>query len=98
MSIIDDKQIKEDFQRAFKYSRFEEQKTFEEARVDVINEVRALHGGSIHDHFKRVKVVWKGRGRLWRRVFSFTDRTMDDTIKPHTMRMRHAKRNRVSVT
>ena len=37
MSIIDDKQIKEDFKRAFKYSRFEEQKTFEEARVDVIN-------------------------------------------------------------
>ena len=54
MSIIDDKQIKEDFKRAFKYSRFEEQKTFEEARVDAINEVRALHGGSIHDHFERV--------------------------------------------
>ena len=36
MSIIDEKQFKEDFQRAFKYSRFEEQKTFEEARVDAI--------------------------------------------------------------
>ena len=59
MSIIDDKQIKEDFKRAFKYSRFEEQKTFEEARVDAINEVRALHGGSIHDHFERVDVALK---------------------------------------
>ena len=46
MSIIDEKQFKEDFQRAFKYSRFEEQKTFEEARVDAINAACALHGGS----------------------------------------------------
>mgnify|MGYP001235902837 CR=1 FL=1 len=37
MSIIDEKQFKEDFQRAFKYSRFEEQKTFEGARVVAIN-------------------------------------------------------------
>ena len=47
MSIIDEKQFKE----AFKYSRFEEQKTFEQARVDAINATCALHGGSIHDHF-----------------------------------------------
>ena len=50
MSIIDEKQFKEDFQRALKYGRFEEQKTFEEARVDAINAVCAIHGGSIHDH------------------------------------------------
>ena len=54
MSIIDEKQFKEDFQRAFKYSRFEEQKTFEQARVDAINAACALHSGSIHDHFERV--------------------------------------------
>ena len=57
MSIIDDEQFKEDFQRAFKYSRFDEQKTFEEARVDAINAACALHGGSIHDHFKKVDVA-----------------------------------------
>ena len=59
MSIIDEKQFKEDFQRAFKYSRFEEQKTFEEARVDAINTACALHGGSIHDHFERIDVALK---------------------------------------
>ena len=63
MSIIDEKQFKEDFQRAFKYSRFEEQKTFEEARVDAINEVRALHGGSIHDHFERVNGRLESSGK-----------------------------------
>ena len=57
MSIIDEKQFHEDFQRAFKYSRFEEQKTFEQARVDAINAACALHGGSIHDHFERVDVA-----------------------------------------
>ena len=59
MSIIDENQFKEDFQRAFKYSRFEEQKTFEEARVDAINAACALHGGSIHDHFERMDVALK---------------------------------------
>ena len=59
MSIIDEKQFKEDFQRAFKYSRFEEHKTFEEARVDAINSACALHGGSIHDHFERVDFALK---------------------------------------
>ena len=57
MSIIDENQFKEDFQRAFKYSRFDEQKTFEEARVDAINAACALHGGSIHDHFEKVDVA-----------------------------------------
>ena len=59
MSIIDENQFKEEFQRAFKYSRFEEQKTFEEARVDAINAACALHGGSIHDHFERMDVALK---------------------------------------
>ena len=59
MSIIDENQFKEDFQRAFKYGRFEEQKTFEEARVDAITAACALHGGSIHDHFERVDVALK---------------------------------------
>ena len=57
MSMIDENQFKEDFQRAFKYSRFEEQKTFEQARIYAINAACALHGGSIHDHFKRVDVA-----------------------------------------
>lgn len=54
MSTAKEKQFKEDFQRAFKYSRFEEQKTFEEARVDAINAACALHGGTIHEHFEGI--------------------------------------------
>ena len=57
MSAIDEQQFKEDFQRAFKYSRFEELKTFGDARLDAINAVCSLHGGSIHDHFERVNTA-----------------------------------------
>jgi len=42
--------LREDFQRAFKFSRFEENKTFEVARNEAIAATCALHGGSIHDH------------------------------------------------
>ena len=40
----------EDFQRAFKFSRFEERKTFGDARNEAIEAACALHGGSIHDY------------------------------------------------
>ena len=42
--------LREDFQRAFKFSRFEERKSFEMARNEAIAATCALHGGSIHDH------------------------------------------------
>ena len=42
--------LREDFQRAFKFSRFEERKSFEMARNEAIATTCALHGGSIHDH------------------------------------------------
>lgn len=48
--MIDNQKLIEDFQRAFKFSRFEEQKTFGDARNDAIAAACALHGGSIHDH------------------------------------------------
>ena len=40
----------EDFQRAFKFCRFEERKSFEVARNEAIAATCALHGGSIHNH------------------------------------------------
>ena len=42
--------LREDFQRAFKFCRFEENKSFEEARQEAIRATCALHGGSIHDY------------------------------------------------
>ena len=48
--MIDNQKLIEDFQRAFKFSRFEEQKTFGDARNEAIAATCALHGGSIHDH------------------------------------------------
>ena len=50
MSIIDEKQFKDDFQRAFKYGRFEEQKTFEQARVEAINAACDRIGEKIEEH------------------------------------------------
>lgn len=46
----DNQKLIEDFQRAFKFSRFEERKTFGDARNEAIEAACALHGGSIHDH------------------------------------------------
>lgn len=46
----DNQKLVEDFQRAFKFSRFEENKTFGDARNEAIAATCALHGGSIHDH------------------------------------------------
>jgi len=48
--MMDKDKLIEDFQRAFKFSRFEEQKTFGDARNEAIEAACALHGGSIHDH------------------------------------------------
>ena len=53
------RKIVEDFQRAFKYSRFEESKTFEVARNEAIAATCALHGGSIHDHFEEITEALK---------------------------------------
>lgn len=49
---FDESKISDDFIRAFKYCRFDEQKTFGEARNAAIEAACALHGGSIHDHAK----------------------------------------------
>ena len=46
----DNQKLIEDFQWAFKFSRFEERKTFGDARNDAIEAACALHGGSIHDY------------------------------------------------
>jgi hypothetical protein len=51
--------LKADFQRAFKFSRFEEQKSFEVARNDAIAATCALHGGSIHDHGEQMTEALK---------------------------------------
>lgn len=48
------KTLKADFQRAFKFSRFEEGKSFEIARNEAIEATCALHGGSIHDHGEKI--------------------------------------------
>ena len=53
------KTLKADFQRAFKFSRFEEQKSFEVARTDAIAATCALHGGSIHDHGEQMTEALK---------------------------------------
>ena len=47
---MDKDKLIEDFLRAFRFSRFEERKTFGNARNDAIEAACALHGGSIHDH------------------------------------------------
>lgn len=48
--MTDETRIKEDFLRVFKFSRFEESKTFEEARLEAIQATCSLNGGTIHDH------------------------------------------------
>jgi hypothetical protein len=42
----DNQKLIEDFQRAFKYSRFKERRTFGDARNDAITAACALHGGT----------------------------------------------------
>ena len=48
--MMDNDKLIEDFQRAFKFSCFEECKTFGDARNKAMKAACALHGGSIHDH------------------------------------------------
>jgi hypothetical protein len=55
----DNQKLIEDFQRAFKFSRFEEQKTFGDARNEAIAAACALHGGSIHDHAELFELALK---------------------------------------
>ena len=55
----DNQKLIEDFQRAFKFSRFEERKTFGNARNDAIEAACALHGGSIHDHAELFELALK---------------------------------------
>ena len=42
--------LREDFQRAFKFCRFEENKSFEDAQQEAIWATCEIHRGSIHDH------------------------------------------------
>ena len=55
----DNQKLIEDFQRAFKFSRFEERKTFGDARNEAIEATCALHGGSIHDHAELFELALK---------------------------------------
>ena len=55
--MMDKDKLIEDFQRAFKFSRFEERKTFGVARNEAIEAACALHGGSIHDHAEVFEVA-----------------------------------------
>lgn len=55
----DNQKLIEDFQRAFRYSRFEERKTFGDARYEAIEAACALHGGSIHDHAEVFELALK---------------------------------------
>nr|BDD47218.1 hypothetical protein 3 [bacterium] len=48
------KTVIEDFQRAFKYSRFEERKPFDEARLSAIETIVSLHKGSMHDYLEEI--------------------------------------------
>ena len=48
----EDQKLIEDFQRAFKFSRFEERKTFEVARNEAIEAACALNSGSIRPMLK----------------------------------------------
>ena len=59
MSEDKNRTLKADFQRAFKFSRFEEQKSFEVARTEAIAATCALHGGSIHDHGEQMTEALK---------------------------------------
>ena len=42
--------LREDFQRAFKFCRFEEKKSFEDSHQEAMRATYAIHRGSIHDH------------------------------------------------
>ena len=56
---MDKDKLIEDFQRAFKFSRFEERKTFGNARNEAVEAACALHGGSIHDHAELFELALK---------------------------------------
>ena len=55
----DNQKLIEDFQRAFKFSRFEERKTFGDARNNAVEAACALHGGSIHDYAEAFELALK---------------------------------------
>lgn len=57
--MMDKDKLIEDFQRAFKFSRFEERKTFGNARNEAVEAACALHGGSIHDHAELFELALK---------------------------------------
>ena len=48
---------REHFQRAFKFCRFEENKSFEDAQQEAIWATCANHIGSIHDHGDDINVA-----------------------------------------
>ena len=48
--MTDETRVKEDFVRVFKFSRFEEGKTFGISRDEAIQATCSLNGGTIHDH------------------------------------------------
>jgi len=61
--------LREDFQRAFKFCRFEENKSFEDARQEAIRATCAIHGGSIHDYAEQISEALKdlcmNQRQLW---------------------------------
>jgi len=61
--------IVEDFQRAFKYSRFEERKSFDDARLSAIEAIVGLHKGSMHDYLDEINFGLRdlclNRRHLW---------------------------------
>ena len=56
---FDASKISGDFIRAFKYCRFDERKTFGEARNAAIEASCALNGGTIHDHAEVFAIALK---------------------------------------
>ena len=57
------KTLKADFQRAFKFSRFEEGKSFEIARNEAIEATCALHGGKKMN--QALKDLCMNHRKLW---------------------------------
>ena len=74
------RKVIEDFQRSFKYSRFEERKSFEEARIGAIEAICALHGGSMHDYHNEMNHALRdlcvNQRQLWK----------DEDIRPEDNR------------
>ena len=61
--------LREDFQRAFKFCRFEEKKSFEVARNEAIAATCALHGAATHHHAEEfseaLKDLCMNQRELW---------------------------------